>query len=129
METVTPPALRPVCPIKFPMRKERTGNRRGPRFRLRPDKDRLYGAASATAGMISLAMSYREDERRRAAGVATAYNREFALLCHKIAKEQVRSAALWARRFSHRISDDDPRWAELERQRFQNLAALHATNT
>jgi hypothetical protein len=122
----TPAALPPLCPIKFPMVKERTGLPRGPRFRLRPDKSGLSGAAACTAGMIALAMNYRDAERRRVSDTVSTYDPEFAQLCHRIARWQVRNAALWARRFSRRIAADDPRFVELDRLHDEHRADLAA---
>lgn len=116
----------PVCPIKFPLRHERTGKRRGPRYRLRPDKDGLSGAAFCTAGMVAMAMSYRESYLAELKALPTAYNREFALISLRILRWQVRNAALWARRFSHRIADNDPRFAELDTEHRAHSAALAA---
>ncbi len=86
--------------IKFPMVKERTGHRRGPRFHLRPDRAGLHGATFCAATMISKALSHRDWAPY--AGVRDAARA-------KIERLHMRLASLWARVFAGQIDQHDLR--------------------
>lgn len=104
--------------IKFPMIKERTGYRRGPRYVIRPDRTGLYGAAFCAASMISKALSHREwapyvgtrDEPARA----------------RIERLNMRRASLWARCFAGQIDTEDPRLDAVQIQLTDAVAAYCA---
>ena len=96
--------------LRFPMTRERTGNRRGPRFRRIPDKTGLSGAAACTAGMIIAAIHRRE----------SLHSRSPEPTLRRFARLQMRGHALWARIFAGQVSQDDPR---VERVR-NEIAAL-----
>jgi hypothetical protein len=83
--------------IKFPMTRERTGYRRGPRFRRVVDKTGLDGARFCAASMINSAMLYRD---------AVPHLRpEF----NQVDRLHMRVSALWARVFAGQIDQHDPR--------------------
>jgi hypothetical protein len=93
--------------IKFPMTKEATGNRRGPRFRRVPDKARLSGAASCAAGMVAIAI-----RKRDLAATIPGYRDQARLdLSRQIDRACMRTSALWARVFAGQIDQHDPRLA------------------
>jgi len=94
---------RPVYGIKFPLVKERTKFRRGPRFRLVVDKTGLWGARACAAGMVNSAMSYRDSALRQARDGSAAADR------HRISRLHMRTMALWARIFAGQIDQADPR--------------------
>ena len=91
--------------IKFPMTKEATGNRRGPRFRRVPDKARLSGAASCAAGMVAMAIRKRD----LAATTPGCSDRVRLDLSRQIDRACMRTSALWARVFAGQIDQHDPR--------------------
>ena len=80
---------RPIYGIRFPLIKERTGNRRGPRFRLVPDETGLEGAKACAVRMLRCAIHARDGGR-------TESDAEFA----RYRRAQMRSHALWARVFA-----------------------------
>ena len=106
--------MKPTISIKFPMRKERTGRRTGPRFRLVPDKAGLHGAAFCAAGMVGLALSHRERRPYSSASDTPRF--------HRIERLQMRLAALWARVFAGQIDQHDPR---LDAAQGQISALIH----
>lgn len=83
--------------IKFPMTRERTGYRRGPRFRRVVDKTGLHGARFCAASMINSAMLYRDAMPHR--------RPEF----NKVERLHMRVSALWARVFAGQLDQNDPR--------------------
>lgn len=89
---------RPVYSIRFPMKKERTGYRRGPRFRLVVDKAGLWGARSCAASMVNSAMLYRS----QADAAADPRQRAFY-------RASMRVMALWARVFAGHLENSDAR--------------------
>jgi hypothetical protein len=91
--------------IRFPMTKEKTGNRRGPRFRRVPDKSALNGAARCAAGMVACAILKRDSSLR-----IDAWHKDPSA-AQVIDRAAMRSHALWARLFAGQIADNDPRLA------------------
>ena len=89
--------------IRFSFTRERTGYRRGPRFRRIVDCSNLDGAQACAARMINSAMLYRDG--RQPEFVA---EKKAALGC-RIARLGMRGSALWARVFAGQISQNDPR--------------------
>ena len=90
------------------MTKEKTGNRRGPRFRRVPDKAALSGAARCAAGMVACAILKRE-----AALGSESWHKD-PTLARAIDRAAMRSHALWARLFAGQLADTDPRLAEAQ---------------
>lgn len=125
MDALPPSPGRPRS-IKFPMRKERTGNRRGPRFVLRPDPTGLDGSAFCANRMISLAMDAR-DEARGIGTWAKACPRtdRLADLTKRIAKWRMRYSALMARLFVNHIDKDDPRLVAIHAEHEAHMRELH----
>ncbi len=80
--------------IRFPMTRERTGNRRGPRLRRIPDATGLHGAASCACRMLHSAILHRES---RPSAWETP---ERAALFLRYKRASMRNAALWARVFA-----------------------------
>lgn len=89
---------RPVYGIRFAMTKERTGNRRGPRFRIVPDESGLFGARKLAAGMVRTALGYRDS-----------WKSETHPMLVKMRRAQMRQMALWARVWAGQIDQDDAR--------------------
>lgn len=87
------------------MVKEKTGHRRGPRFRRVPDKSKLSGAARCAAGMVECAMRKRDASLRLDAWHKDPSGAQL------IDRAAMRSHALWARLFAGQIADNDPRLA------------------
>lgn len=87
---------RPVYSICFPLVKEKTGYRKGPRYRLVPDKTGLHGARACAADMVGVAMLDRD---HRTTSPAHA----------RINRLHMRISALWARVFAGHIESDDAR--------------------
>jgi hypothetical protein len=85
-------------PIRYPMTRERTGRRTGPRYRRVVDVSGLHGAAACSARSINMAMRYR-DQARAERSPASA----------EIARLGMRVMALWARTFAGQIDQHDPR--------------------
>ncbi len=96
--------------IRFPLVKEKTGYRRGPRYRLTPDTQQLNGAAGCAARMIACAMRKRDAARREAKEARTST----AAAIVQIDRAAMRSHALWARLFARQITKDDPRVSAAE---------------
>lgn len=94
-----------VRSIRFPLVNERTGARRGPRYRRMPDKIGLHGAALCAASMIRAAVVMRDGAAREPGSSYGAYCRV-----------SMRQKALWARVFAGQIRDDDARLAEAAEQ-------------
>lgn len=88
--------------IRFPLTRERTGRRTGPRYRLVIDRTGLTGSADCAARMIGLAMMYR-DQRH------SAVSPERRAQAVRIARLGMRIQSLWARVFVQQISQHDPR--------------------
>lgn len=93
--------------IRFPMVKEKTGNRRGPRFRRVPDESKLHGAARCAAGMIHCAIRKRELAR----APLWCGGNDTARASQRIDRASMRLHSLWARLFARQITQDDPRLA------------------
>ena len=89
---------RPVYSIRFPMAREKTGLRRGPRFRRVPDRAGLFGARSLAASMVGSAMLHRERAGREADQRLVRWQRA-----------TMRLKALWARVWAGQIDQHDPR--------------------
>lgn len=89
---------RPVHSVRFPLVKERTGYRRGPRFRRVPDRSGLFGARSLAASMVGSAIIHRD----RAA-------RETDQRLVRWQRATMRLMALWARVWAGHIEQTDPR--------------------
>lgn len=89
--------------IRFPMTRERTGRRTGPRFRRVVDCAGLNGAKLCAAKMLNLAMMYRDEVP---ASWVPADHRPLQL---RIARLGMRVQALWARVFAGQIDQHDPR--------------------
>lgn len=109
----------PALSIRFPFTREKTGNRRGPRFRRVVDCDLVSKTQSPSAAcavrMISSAMRYQR---------CWLIERDNTTLDRgRIARLQMREMALWARLFARQISKDDPR---LEAARAASHAAVQA---
>lgn len=97
---------RPTYSIRFPLVKERTKLRRGPRFRLVVDKSGLFGARSCAAGMVNCAMNYR----RESSDERPSYRSDsFHQACLKLARLNMRIMSLWARVFAGHLEAEDPR--------------------
>lgn len=93
---------RPIYSIRFPLVKEKTGYRKGPRYRLMADKSGLWGARACAAGMVSSAILYRDSHISKSP------------LGLKLDRLQMRTSALWARVFAGHIEDTDARLLALE---------------
>lgn len=117
--------------IKFPMRKERTGNRRGPRFVMRPDKTGLSGAALCAAGMVSLAMDALDEVRGTGAWTHARpwSNERLYALNKRIAKWRVRYNALMARLFVGTIDKEDPRFTAIHAEHAVHMRELEDLRT
>lgn len=89
---------RPVYSIRFPMAKERTGYRRGPRFRVVPDKTGLFGARKIAATMIGSALIRRDRANRETDARLVRYQRA-----------SMRMMALWARVWAGQMDQHDAR--------------------
>lgn len=89
---------RPVYSIRFPMVRERTGYRRGPRFRRVPDPSSLSGARGCACRMVRVAMMDRDSAARATDPEHARWHRA-----------TMRANALWARLFAGQIAEDDPR--------------------
>lgn len=81
--------------IRFPMTRERTGRRTGPRYRRVVDRTGIFGAAFCAATSIKLSMSEREHAKE---------GRQV-----QIYRLGMRIHALWARVFAGQIDQQDPR--------------------
>jgi hypothetical protein len=88
---------RPRYSIRFPMKREKTGARRGPRFRMVPDDRNLYGARGCVAGMVKTAIHKRDWAKQETDPELARLNRA-----------QMRSHALWARIFAGHMDADSP---------------------
>jgi len=89
--------------IRFPLVKEKTGNRRGPRFRRVPSKAGLQGAASCACSMLHSAIIHRESAQ------GPGYSVKNADLHRRIERVGMRVAALWARVFAGQVDQHDAR--------------------
>jgi len=88
---------RPRYGIHFPLVRERTGYRRGPRFRWVPNDKPLSGAQGCSAGMIKCAILSRDSAKSEGdPQVARAH------------RAQMRTYALWARIFAGHMENDAP---------------------
>lgn len=94
--------------LHYPMIREATGNRRGPRFRRVPDRSGLRGAALCVAGMVTCAIRKRDLARQ------PLWASEVAVVSARVDRVVMRSHALWARVFAGQIRNDDPRLIEAE---------------
>ena len=117
--------------IRFPMTREKTGNRRGRRFRRVPDTANLHGAAGCAARMICIAIRKREAWQTSMEHLRTAKlwgKQDIAWLqpCVELDAHSVRESAFWARRFAKSIPDTDPRWAVIEADGKALRERLHA---
>lgn len=97
--------------IRFPLTRERTGRRTGPRYRRVIDAAGLYGSAACAARSINMAMRYRDE---RPASYHTAESRQIAV---RIARLGMRVMALWARVFAGQIDQHDSRLDEANNAR------------
>jgi len=95
---------RPVYPIRFPLVKEPTKWRRGPRFFRVPDQSGLYGARGCAAGMIAVAVHKRDLARFQ----------ETDPLNIAFVRASMRTSALWARVFAGHMEAKDPRVVEAQ---------------
>lgn len=112
--------------IRFPMRKERTGNRRGPRFVLRPDPTGLDGSAFCANRMVSMAMDARDAARGIGANAKVARRTDrLADLQRRIDKWRMRYSALMARLFANHIDKDDPRLVAIHAEHEAHMRELH----
>lgn len=89
--------------IRFPFTRERTGYRRGPRFRRVVDCSALSGARFCAAKMINCAILYRD------APPAPFLTASRTALNIRICRLGMRCDALWARVFAGQIDQHDPR--------------------
>lgn len=92
--------------IRFPLVVEKTRCGRRILRRKVVDKTGLHGARACAAGMVTVAMSYRDQAPYRFAPELT----------RRLARLQMRQAALWARLFAGQICDADPRLGAVEAQ-------------
>lgn len=92
--------------LRFPMIRERTGRRTGPRYRRVVDCSGLTGSAACAARSLSMAMRYRDQARAEVTPSAA-----------KIARMGMRVMALWARVFVQQISQHDARLDEASNAR------------
>lgn len=88
--------------IRFPLVKEKTGYRKGPRFRRVPDKAGLHGAASCVVSMLHSSIIHRDSAARPWVTLKVDQYRQ-------IERAGMRLAALWARVFAGQIDQHDPR--------------------
>lgn len=98
--------------IRFPMVREKTGYRRGARYRLTPDTKQLNGAAGCAARMIACAMRSRDSALRDAKEARTGT----AVTSIQIDRAAMRTHALWARVFARQITQDDARVSAAEKR-------------
>lgn len=81
--------------IRFPMTRERTGRRTGPRYRRVVDRTGLFGAAFCAATSVGMALREREHAKDGS-----------HVRIHRLG---MRIHALWARVFAGQIDSHDPR--------------------
>jgi|GEM_PF-3617093 len=108
-------STRPATSIRFPRVKERTGYRRGPRYRLAIDSTGLHGARLCAARMVNSALLHRDAAPR-------AHRPEFA----KVDRLGMRLSALWARVFAGQIDQHDPRLDATQAERHALVLSLAA---
>lgn len=103
--------------IRFPMTRERTGRRYGPRYRRVVDVTGLIGSAACAARSINMAMRYRDEHQQ------TQRPLDQLMLANRIARLGMRVMAIWARVFAGQIDQHDPRLdaANNERTRLVQL--------
>jgi hypothetical protein len=94
------------------MTRERTGYRRGPRYRRVVDKSGLDGARFCAASMINSALLYRD--------AAPHPRPEF----NKADRLGMRLMALWARVFAGQIDGNDPRLDATQAERTALITAV-----
>lgn len=128
-------ASRPIYSIRFPLVKERTGNKRGPRFRLVPDKHNLTSARACAAGMVTASIHRRDIARKHAqealrwAEMGDLRQANIERLNAERERQTMRSHALWARVFAGHIEDHDARLEELSRRSMDLLTrSFRASN-
>lgn len=92
--------------IRFPLTRERTGRRTGPRYRRVIDRTGLFGSAACAARSIDMAMRYRDEQQP---AHLSDEQRQFRT---RIARLGMRVMALWARVFAGQIDQHDPRLDE-----------------
>ena len=94
--------------LRFPLIRQRTGRRMGPRYRRVVDTSHLHGAGRCAASMINAAMCYRDEAPliSRFAPAAAIRRQQLHL---RVARLGMRMSALWARVFAGQLRDDDPR--------------------
>ena len=110
---------RPVYSIRFPLVKEPTRARTGPRFHRVPDKKGLDGALACAAGMVSIAVSYRDGLHLHAGNPESL----------RVERLGMRTAALWARVFAGHIKSDDPRLVSATTEKRRLVQAMIARTT
>ncbi len=112
------------------MRKERTGNRRGPRFVLRPDPTGLYGSVFCANRMISLAMDARDAARGIGANAKVVPRTDrLADLQRRIDKWRMRYSAMMARRFVGTIDKEDSRFDAIQAEHEAHMRELAETSS
>lgn len=97
-----------ISSLRFPLIRQRTGLRMGPRYRRVVDTSSLYGAARCVASMLNAAMRSR-DEVPLVPRFAPASEIRRQQLHRRVARMSMRLSALWARVFAGQLRDDDPR--------------------
>lgn len=118
---------RPIYSIRFPLVKERTGNKRGPRFRLVPDKSGLFGARACAAGMVAAAIHRRDSARKhvqeaaRFAEMGDLRKARIERLSAERERNTMRRHALWARVWAGHIEDNDARLQKLSQESMDTL--------
>ena len=115
-----------ISSLRFPLIRQRTGLRMGPRYRRVVDTSSLYGAARCVASMLNAAMRSR-DESPMVARFAPADAIRRQQLHLRAARLSMRLSALWARVFAGQIRDDDPRLADAMAARSALVREICAT--
>lgn len=106
--------------IRFPMIRERTGRRTGPRYRRVVDCSGLSGAAFCAAKSINLALMYRSNQQ------PVCLPPERRQIAERIARLGMRVMALWARVFVGQVDQHDPRLVSAETERVSLVRAYCA---
>ena len=96
--------------LRYPLIRQRTGRRIGPRYRLAIDTATLHGAARCVGSMLNAAMRSR-DESPMVSRFAPPDAIRRQQLHLRVTRLSMRLHALWARVFAGQIRDDDPRLA------------------
>lgn len=94
--------------LRYPLIRQRTGLRMGPRYRLAVDASKLHGAARCTANMLNASMRSRDEYAVASRAPLFVASRRQQLHL-RVARLSMRLSALWARVFAGQIRDDDAR--------------------